>query len=232
MAYFKVVKPALSSNRTLEPTQVAGFNQFFDDANGTKSKRYGIGVDGKASPVLSYGGEVTRRNIDGLVSGDVDQDAFFENRDEWLNRAYAYWTPSDTLAVALNLVYDRSENQSNSAVSDVRPTRVSTYSLPLTARYFHPSGAFAGVNTTYVDQKVRAEADYEYQTGDSDFTLVDFVVGYRLPKRAGILSLSIQNVFDKEFDYLDDSYRIFQDEPSSGPYLPDRTVMGRVTLNF
>jgi tetratricopeptide (TPR) repeat protein len=38
-AAFKVVKPALSDNRTLEPTQVAGFNQFFDESNGTKSFR-------------------------------------------------------------------------------------------------------------------------------------------------------------------------------------------------
>ena len=34
-AYFKILKPVLASNRTLEPTQVAGFNQFYDDATGT-----------------------------------------------------------------------------------------------------------------------------------------------------------------------------------------------------
>ncbi len=44
-AYFSVVKPPLVANRTLEPTQVAGFNQFFDDINATKSSRWGIGAD-------------------------------------------------------------------------------------------------------------------------------------------------------------------------------------------
>ena len=44
-AAFKVVKPLLVNNRTLEPTQVAGFNQFFDDINGTEAWRYGAGID-------------------------------------------------------------------------------------------------------------------------------------------------------------------------------------------
>ncbi len=230
-SYFEVVKPALSSNRTLEPTQVAGFNQFFDDPNGTKSKRYGLGLDGKASSTFSYGVELTRREIEGLVS-PLGAEPFFEDRDEWLHRAYAYWTPVDRLAVDFSLEYDRSENQDDSAVSGVRPTQVDTHSFPVSIRYFHPGGTFVGVRTTYVDQKVEAESDYQYQTGSSNFTLVDLVVGYRLPKRKGIMSLSFQNVFDEEFDYLDDSYRSFQDEPSAGPYIPDSSVMGRLTLSF
>ena len=44
-AAFQVVKGPLSTNRTLEPTQVAGFNQFFDDDAGTVARRFGIGSD-------------------------------------------------------------------------------------------------------------------------------------------------------------------------------------------
>jgi len=230
-SYFEVVKPALSSNRTLEPTQVAGFNQFFDDPNGTKSKRYGVALDGKASSTLSYGMEFTRREIEGLVS-PLGAEPFFEDRDEWLHRAYAYWTPTDRLAFDFSLEYDRFENEDDSAVSSTRPSRVTTYSFPVALRYFYSGGAFAGVKATYVDQDVDAESDYQFQTGSSDFALVDLMVGYRMKNRMGIMSLSFQNVFDKEFDYLDDSYRTFQDEPSVGPYIPDSSVMGRMTLNF
>jgi hypothetical protein len=230
-SYFEVVKPALSSNRTLEPTQVAGFNQFFDDPNGTKSERYGLGLDGKASSTVSFGVEFTRREIEGLVS-PLGAEPFFEDRDEWLHRAYVYWTPADSLVVDFSLEYDRSENQDDSAVSDSRPTKVDTHSFPVSIRYFHPGGAFVGVRTTYVDQEVEAESDYQYQTGSSNFALVDLVIGYRMPQRKGIMSLSFQNLFDEEFDYLDDSYRTFQDEPNAGPYIPDSSVMGRLTLNF
>ena len=62
--------------------------------------------------------------------------------------------------------------------------------------------------------------------------VVDLMLGYRLPKRQGIVSLSVQNIFDEDFEYLDDSYRTFQDEPTAGPYLPELGIMGRLTLNF
>ena len=51
-AAFQVVKAALSTNRTIEPTQVAGFNQFFDDDAGTVSRRYGVGSDWKLADNL------------------------------------------------------------------------------------------------------------------------------------------------------------------------------------
>ena len=231
-AYFEVVKPPLSSNRTLEPTQVAGFNQFFDDPNGTKSKRYGVGVDARLNPAFIYGVEITKREVEWLINPSAGQPLFFEGRDEQTHRAYAYWTPADRLAVDLSLEYDRFENQSNSLVADVTPTDVTTYSLPVSVKYFHPGGLFAGARATYVDQEVKAGAGYQFQTGSSDFTVVDLMLGYRLPKRQGIVSIAIQNVFDEDFEYLDDSYRTFQDEPTAGPYLPELGIMGRVTLNF
>ncbi|WP_052700152.1 TonB-dependent receptor domain-containing protein [Methylocucumis oryzae] len=46
-AWFSTLKRALINNQTLEPTQVAGFNQFYDDFNATKSWRYGVGLDQK-----------------------------------------------------------------------------------------------------------------------------------------------------------------------------------------
>jgi tetratricopeptide (TPR) repeat protein len=50
LAAFRALKRALTSNQTVEPTQVAGFNQFFDDINGTDAWRYGLAIDYKFSP--------------------------------------------------------------------------------------------------------------------------------------------------------------------------------------
>jgi tetratricopeptide (TPR) repeat protein len=61
-AAFRTVKPALVNNRTLEPTQIAGFNQLFDDINGTAYWRYGVGVDHRLWDNLFIGGEATWRN--------------------------------------------------------------------------------------------------------------------------------------------------------------------------
>ena len=64
LAAFRTIKPALVANQTIQPTQVAGFNQFFDDENGTKSWRYGFGVDAKIAANLYAGAEFSRRDLD------------------------------------------------------------------------------------------------------------------------------------------------------------------------
>jgi outer membrane receptor for monomeric catechols len=211
---------------------VAGFNQYFDDSNGTKFKRYGIGLNWTVNPKLSMGAELTRRNLDWPTVDAGTGDGSFEDRDEDLHRVYAYWTPSERWALNAELVYDKFDNESGSDLADEVPKETTTWSLPLTATYFHPSGVFGGVGATYVDQEVKGEDVYSHGTGEDDFTLVDVAVGYRLPKRYGIVSLAVQNISDKEFDYRDNSYRVSQDEPMVGPYLPERSVMARLTVNF
>jgi hypothetical protein len=46
------------------------------------------------------------------------------------------------------------------------------------------------------------------------------------------VSLEVRNLFDNGFHYQDDSFREFRDEPSIGPYIPERQIRFRVTLNF
>jgi tetratricopeptide (TPR) repeat protein len=231
-AYFEVIKPALASDRTLEPTQVAGFNQFFDDANGTKSTRYGGALDWQATPTVYTGAELTRRKIETpeFYQGTNGLDAKFDKQDEWFHRAYAYWTPAARWGLSAEAIYDRYE--SDKPIDFEQPLKVKTLSFPLGVNYFHPSGVFGGVIVSHVDQKVRRSSTATYADGDSHFTVADLAVGYRLPRRRGLVSVAVQNLFDNNFDYQDDNYREFQDQPSSGPYIPDRMIMGRLTLNF
>jgi tetratricopeptide (TPR) repeat protein len=234
-AAFKVVKPALSDNRTLEPTEIAGFNQLFDDSNGTKSTRYGVGVDWHATETLALGGEATWRYID-FAAIDVSEDeANFFNHQEQTHRVYAYWTPIPEVALSAEFVYDKFKaEESPITIEGQIPEKVQTFSVPLGVRYFHPSGFFAGVTETYVNQDVERSpgAVLSVAQGSDDFFLTDVSIGYRLPKRLGIASLSVTNLFDKDFKYQDDSYREFQDQPSIGPYFPKRLIFGRITLNW
>ena len=57
------MKRNLISDQTIEPTQVAGFNQFFDDAEGTDTWRYGIAVDQKFSAHVYAGTEFSKRDL-------------------------------------------------------------------------------------------------------------------------------------------------------------------------
>jgi predicted Zn-dependent protease len=230
-AYFKVVKPVLASNRLLEPTQVAGFNQFFDDGNATRSTRYGVGLDWRVLPDLYAGGELTRREIDhrNLDLTTTPFRAVFEDRDEYTHSAYLYWTPTDRLALSARAIYDKF----NASVPSLTiPAKVTTRSFPFTATYFHPSGIFLEGTASYVRQDVRRGPNSTLAQGDSSFGVVGLGAGYRLPKRRGILSLSVENIFDRSMRYQDDSYRNFNQEPSGTPFVPERTVMGRVSLSL
>ncbi|MGH9195376.1 MAG: TonB-dependent receptor, partial [Acidimicrobiia bacterium] len=158
-AVFKTLKPALVNNRTIEPTQVAGFNQFFDDINATESWRYGGGFDWRLSRELSLGGELTWRNLTEPVFTaleDGTEVAEFEQRDEYLHSLYLYFTPIDRLAIRAEFIYDRYKSEKG-IVTDLAnlPEEVETISVPIGVSYFDPSGLFAGIGGTFVDQDVR-----------------------------------------------------------------------------
>ena len=100
-------------------------------------------------------------------------------------------------------------------------------------RYFSPVGWFFGITATWVDQTVeRADSNPFASEGDEQFTVLDFGLGYRFPKRYGIVSLEVRNATDEQFNYQDDSYREFRDEPSTGPYIPETTGLLRATVSF
>lgn len=230
-AAFRVVKPALVANRTIEPTQVAGFNQLFDDINATSSWRYGLGADWRLRPGLYLGAEATWRYLDEPVF--VDDDVRFEDREEQLHRVYLNWAPLPRWAFTAELAYDRYESEEGIVTEfDDLPEKVETVSLPLGARYFDPSGFFAGLGLAYVHQEVRRSPNAAAADGTDDFFLVDASLGYRFPNRRGFASLEVRNLFDNGFQYQDDSFREFRDEPSIGPYIPERQIRLRVTLNF
>jgi outer membrane receptor protein involved in Fe transport len=157
----------------------------------------------------------------------------FEDRKEDLHRLYLYWTPSERWGVTGEIVYDnyRSESGEATEFGDL-PEKVRTFSVPVAATYFHPSGFFGGVQGTYVDQEVKRSPNSLAASGEDSFFVVDLAVGFRFPKRAGTASLGIRNLFDQEFSYQDNSFREFSSEASTGPYFPERTIMGQVTISF
>lgn len=229
-AVFRTVKPPLITSRTIQPTQVSGFNQFFDDPAGTEAWRYGVGMDVRFMDDLSGGLEVSKRNV------QINQQENFsdapdtkEQRHEDMGRAYLYWTPDDRWAVSSEFVYDLFDREDDIAQL---PSRVETISTPLSLRYFHPSGFFATMTWTYVHQDVNQAGAYPEFEGTSNFNLLDAAIGYRLPNRWGIMSLQGTNLLDTDFRYQDDSYREVTRTLEVSRFVPKRGVIARITLNY
>ncbi|RLA23931.1 MAG: TonB-dependent receptor, partial [Gammaproteobacteria bacterium] len=233
LAAFRVMKPALVNNRTLEPTQVAGFNQFYDDINATISERVGLGYDVKLGRNVALGLEATTRDIEEPTIDVLNNETIFEKREEQNNRIYVNWTPTSSIAVSAEAVYDTYKAESGIATqNDNLPEHVKTKSLPVSFRYFSPTGWYGEITATLVDQEVQRDPSSTQASGEDSFRLLDLSVGYRLPKRLGAVSLAINNATDQKFMYQDDSYREFRDEPSIGPYFPERTVNVQFSLVF
>ncbi|MFO1073584.1 MAG: FecR domain-containing protein [Geminicoccaceae bacterium] len=234
-AAFQVVKSTLSTNRSLEPTQVAGFNQFFDDNAGTVAQRYGLGLDWKARDDLFFGAEATWRELDVQFFGNTTDENQHTDWHEQTHSLYGYWAATDRIAFTAQFVYDYFDAQ-NSALTEgtTVPKRLTTYSVPLGIRYFDPSGFFASFGTTFVHQSMRRSQNDQLglDDGSSSFTILDAQVGYRLPGRYGLISLQLNNILDEHFNYQDDSFRESQDSPSIGPYIPDRQILLYLTLNW
>jgi tetratricopeptide (TPR) repeat protein len=225
-AAFRTMKPVLSANRTIQPTQVAGFNQFFDDANGTEAWHLGVGLDARLTQDISAGLEASARDISQPSPGARGQ---LDDKDEMLYSGYLYWTPHPEWALRGEVALDLFENNDDNSV----PKRVRTLTVPLSATYFSPLGFFAGSAVTYVNHKVNIRRGSSSPDGHDSFVLADAAVGFRFPERRGLVSVQILHVFDKSFSYQDDSFRTFGNSaPTASPFLPERTFLASVTLNF
>jgi hypothetical protein len=211
---------------SLEPTQVAGFNQFFFGVVGEEVWRYGIGIDQEFSDTLYAGAEYSERDRDTPILFLRDTPEFEQlARDEYFGRAYVYSTPLPTLALGAEYQYEDIDNHGMPFEEAV--TEVKTHRLKLSANYFHPRGWIGGIDATYVDQ------DGEFQNinsgeitpGDDNFWILDASIGYRLPKRRGLISLEVNNVLDEEFRFQDT-------DPENPAILPERWVLLKITLAF
>ena len=240
-AAFQAIKPALVVEQTIEQTQVAGFNQFFDDTNGTRSRRYGVGFDARLTKNVYAGIEASRRDIERpiLRSEDLKLD-YFEDEQEDLYRAYLYWIPHHRWAVRTEYQFERFKRERNENDVDVdAPTRLETTTFPIAVYYFDPSGVFGELETFYVNQDVErtpiarendSSVTSRLATGEETFVLLNAAIGYRLPKRQGIFSFQAINLLDKKFLFQDVNFQ--NSEEKTPIFIPERILIARFTINF
>jgi len=222
-AAFRTLKRTLVTNQTLEPTQVAGFNQFYDDFNGTNAWRYGGAIDQKLSRNIFSGVEFSRREltVPYLSIDDVGNPVGRKaDADEYWGRSYFFWTPHEWLALRAEYVFE----QFKSDVPDF-PDKLTTHRVPLGFSFFHPSGVGAFLTTTYWNQggKNFARVDGSSRSGNDDFWTVDTALNYRLPKRYGFITIGATNLFDEKF-------RFFETDINNPRIQPNRMFFARVTL--
>ncbi len=244
-AAFRTLKRPLTVNQTIEPTQIAGFNQFFDDNNGTRAWQYGIGIDIKPTHNLFIGGELFWRHTTEQITNTTFLEPYKtiikpRDRDKTSHLAYINWAPTNWLSISTKYLF-------NDFVSDFvvgegnesLPRKTLTHLVPTTFNFFHPKGFFARITANYINQKTEFVRPEEELNGsgldflkieNEDFWTFDAIFGYRLPKKLGIISLEIRNLFDnKGFKYNS----VFD---ASGPqlsrFVPEREIFFKMNLSY
>ncbi|MEE4378342.1 MAG: FecR domain-containing protein [Candidatus Competibacteraceae bacterium] len=238
VAAFRNLKKIFSAaSQTLEPTQIAGFAQFFNENDATDSWTYGFAADQSIIPSLDVGISWSQRQLEQPIQITSAmrgaQQTIILNNEEQIGRAYLYWTPKPWLALSGEYFYERFDNdddplfQSRFAYTDLK-----THRLKLSGRVFKRSGFSGGLSASYIRQS-GVTVDNPTSPFDlpptiklrEDFWLIDGFLSYRLPQRWGIISLEVKNLFDEKFNYE-------EGDPANPLFYPGRLVLGKFSLSF
>ncbi len=221
---FRALKRRINSDAGLEPTHVAGFDQYFDDPNGTKSRGAAIAADFRTSETTRAGLSFSRRDTDiPLTNADLSIE-FLPAREREAS-AYWHWTYSRQVVFAARVRHSRFERPENSQGAEGFAL-ADTTQVPLSVKVFGPGGVWTSLVVTHVRQHGRfTDAALMLVDGSQRFTVADLAIGYRLAKRRGNASLECANLFNRSFR--------FQDIGLEGArFVPQRNCRVRLSLDF
>lgn len=221
------MKRPLTANQTIEPTEVGGFNQMFDDINGATFTRYGIGADQRLGAGLFAGVELSARSLSVPILRA--QGTVLEPWQERLHRAYVSWLPLPSVSVGLEHYVERQSRDVPADMTDVSFARkIDTRYTPATVTWHDASGFFVRARATHVRQEVRFPQSGTEGSGGSDaFWLADLQFGYRLAPGRAALSVQLFNLFDREFRFQNTE---LAGDPRPPLFTPGRSLMLRLSL--
>ena len=229
LAYFRGLKRELSTETTIEPTHIVGFNQLFDEPNSTRFEAFGVGVDTSVFGELRLGTEYVKRyqkrpliiaDGSGIEDGkDVDD----------IIRSYVYYPLNRVASIALE---PRVEWFNPDRIAINRPGDRFTVVVPGTLSLFLPNGFFSSIEASFVYQEVdRIDLDSGVQEEFQDsFVSVDTQIGWRIPSRNGTISFDVYNLLNSDIKFQDDNFRTARRRISE--FVPDRSFIARATFVF
>ncbi len=233
IAVLQTTRRQTISNETLEPTQVAGFNQFWDDPIGSTTLQRGAGVDQRLGQRTYVGAEYIDRETEAplfLLPGV----SFFTITDK-LARAYLYHVIPTvrrtgpfrgwSLALSAEYSYDEIEQPEDSTLDGV--VNLYTRTVPLAVTVFPNNGLSFRFGATYIHRTGLLQVFPGFGRFDAENSgwFGDVELAYRLPNRHGRISVGIRNVFDEPI-------RIIDSNSAALAVPPEQVVFARISLTF
>jgi hypothetical protein len=234
----RVLKRPYVVNQTLKPTQLAGFNTLLENPDGARSDLLGVAAQYRLTSSLFVGGALTSQTLADKLNAPIGDgtDVRVDNEEELIADAYLNWTPSRRISIGTGIareIYRRNERDTSS-----QPLRVQTWLAPTSIRYFDPNGIFAGLTGTVVKQSVdsletTSDRFAEQRSFGDSGVLLDLFAGYRFPNWFGQFSIEVNNAFDTQLEFQDDSFRFSSPDRDVSPrFYPSRTMIARLSFNW
>ena len=227
LAAFRVLRRNLVADQTIEPTQVAGFNQFYDDTNGVLSNERGIGIDQTIYENLFVGLEHIRRELryPALLNTGLIKEKWEENQ----YRGYLYYALMNALAFKAEYLCEYFDRDPLTPAS-FTPLEMDTQSIPVSLTYFNSNGIFVRMTDTLVRQEITTAGGKKVSDG---FSTVDLAAGFSFPRRYGQISFLAKNLFDEDFNYQDlTGTRRTSANKLEPLYYPERFFMVKCSVSF
>lgn len=226
-AAFRVLSRDLVNNQTIEPTQVAGFNQFFDDPVGTDVTSYGIGIDEAFSHRLFAGAQVVKRDLTIPYFLGSTSNRAFADAAERLGRAYLYWAPLDRLALRTEYYYDWRERSANIVPSGYDYVDLTTQWGLAGMTWLVSDSWSLFANVTLTDQRgtfLNTLTAATTQGGDR-FWMTDAEARWRIPLRHGFVGAGVRNLFNQSFQF-------HEPDPGNPTFYPERFFYVRLNVKL
>ncbi len=217
LAALSAVRRPFVASQTIEPTQLAGFNQYFSgfeqlygDLEGTISNRAGIAFDQVMSPSLFAGLEIAKRELDVPAIG-LDRDFTWR---ESTGFAYLYKTFSAlgskgalaqwSAVATMEAEYEKIERPQiftgSEGIMDLETVRT-----PIGLRFFNANGLTLRLGATYIEQSGTFSSDVGQPVFDKEDSawVTDAAIDYELPRRRGVITLGVMNMGDQFIDLVE-----------------------------
>jgi len=237
-AYFSSIQKrnlsSIAPEPSLEPTSIAGFNQFYyTEFPAGFSKRAGIGIDYRVTNTVALGFETVYAEHEPILR-DLNPATLppIAKSLDWteLNaRAYMNWAINNQYTLSVEYQYEDYDRDDDINFTGTEAfTRLTTHRIPISLNYFNANGISAKAKASYIDQ----DGDYVddqiipglSQISDT-FWVLDAEISYKLKNQRGIVSLVGKNLADENF--------VFQDtDPANPRILPGRYALIRYQFRF
>ena len=213
LAAFSTVRRPFVASQTIEPTQVAGFNQYFSgfedaygDVEGTISSRAALALDHSFSEVLKAGLEFAKRQLD-VPSLNLDRDFSWR---ESTGYGYVYrtfpsvgqtsWSAVLTAEAEFETIDRPQALPGSEGIVDLEMIMI-----PLGVRFFHGGGLTLRMQGSFVEQSgtfATGAAAPRIEADDSAWIL-NAAIDYQFPKRRGVVTLGVLNIGDEFIDLVE-----------------------------